>query len=194
MTTRPLLALTAVLVLTGCAAFPGAPTPTATVTVTASPTATPSAGPTDDGSARVQPEPTFELWQEAVWAFQKSEESGKPIEQRYLALVKDAVYDEQARGGITVTLDRVKWNSKYSDGNEEDPILNPAVKWEKVRLGDVMVLVDPGNGFRRVEPADFPEYVKKSVEQAKQVDGWLTPFTVYCVGNQPVALVERYIP
>ncbi|MCC6494908.1 MAG: hypothetical protein IT193_01475 [Propionibacteriaceae bacterium] len=194
MDLRPLLALAAVLVVTGCAALPGAPTPTVTITVTASPTTTPSVAPTDDESDPVQPEPTFELWQEAVWAFQKSEESGKPIEQRYLALVKDVAYDEQSRGGITVTLDRVTWNPKYSDGNEEDPILNPVVKWEQVRLGDVMVLVDPGNGFRRVKLADFPEYVQNSVEQSKQVDGWLTPFTVYCVGSQPVALVERYIP
>jgi hypothetical protein len=193
---RPLLALTAALALTGCVQSP-TPTPTTTVTVTtiATPTITPSGAPTDDESDSVQSEPTFELWREAVWAFEKSEEAGKPITQRYSALIKNVTYEDRGAGILTATLDRVTWNPKYTDSvDTPDPVLNPVVKWETVRFRDVMVLVDAGNGFRKVELSDFPDYVKKSVAQSTQADGWMMPFSVYCVGNEPVALVEWYVP
>jgi len=118
------------------------------------------------------------------------------VKERYSAVIKTVTYNKTSGDspGLTVTLDKVTWNSKYSDGNDEDPVLNPVVKWETVHLGDVLVLVDPGNGFHKLPLADFPEYVKTSVDQAKSMDGFITPFSVYCVGDKPVALVEWYIP
>jgi hypothetical protein len=141
------------------------------------------------------PEPTFEPWQEAVWIFSKSEYSGKPVEPRYLAVIKEASYDEKS-GGLTVRLDRVTWNSKYSDGNDEEPILNPIVKWETVDLGNVAVLVDAANGFQHLKRADFPAFVKEDDARARSKDGagWRTPFNVWFVGSEPVALIERYVP
>ncbi len=200
MNTRPLNALGAVLALAGCAvtppsgALPAAPVPTVTVTTTASPTATPSDEPTDEETDWQQPEPTFDPWLEAAWIFANSSDSRKPVRDRYLAVIKSASYDENAGGGLTATLDKVTWNSKYSDGNDEDPILNPVAKWETVHLGDVLVLVDAANGFRHVKLADFPAYVKDDDNHSKLRDGWRTPFLVYFIGDEPVALVERYVP
>lgn len=190
-----LMALTALLVLTACTAQPVAPPPTATIPVTtiAGPSPTPSEEPGDEGDP--QPEPSFEPWQEAVWVFEQSQHSGKPLKQRYLAVIKEASYDENS-GGLTVTLDKVTWNPKYSDGNGEDPILNPLVKWETVDLGDVVVLVDAANGFQHLMRADFPAFVKDDDARARSADGagWRTPFKVWFVGNEPVALVEQYVP
>jgi hypothetical protein len=190
-----LLVLPALLVLAACTAPPGTPAPTATVTVTM-PSQPPAPSNDADDEGNWQPsEPSFDPWQEAVWIFVKSEYSGKPVEQRYLAVIKDASYDEKS-DSLAVSLDKVTWNSKYSDGNDEEPILNPVVKWETVDLGEVAVLVDAANGFQHLSRADFPALVKDDDTRAKSKDGagWRTPFGVWFVGTEPVALIERYVP
>jgi len=180
-----LLALPIVLLMAACTAQPTAPAPIATVTVTAtvSPSPTPSQEP-DDEEDWQQPEPSFEPWQEAVWIFDKSQDSGKPVKQRYLAVIKEATYHENS-GALTVTLD-----------NDEDPILNPVVKWETIKLGDVAVLVDAANGFQHLKRTDFPSFVRDDDTRARSKDGagWRTPFNVLFVGNEPVALIEQYVP
>ena len=191
-----LLALPFVLVQAACTAQPAAPAPVATVTVTAmvSPSPTPSQEPVDEDDWQ-QPERPFEPWQEAVWIFGKSQDSGRPVKQRYLAAIRKATYHESS-GALTVTLDKVTWNPKYRDGNNEDPILNPLVKWETVDLGDVAVLVDAANGFQHLNRTDFPAFVRDDDRRARSDDGagWRTPFNFWFIGNEPVALVERYVP
>ena len=193
-----LLALPIVLLMAACTAQPTAPAPIATVTVTVTATVSPSPTPSqepDDEEDWQQPEPSFEPWQEAVWIFDKSQDSGKPVKQRYLAVIKEATYHENS-GALTVTLDKVTWNPKYSDGNDEDPILNPVVKWETIKLGDVAVLVDAANGFQHLKRTDFPSFVRDDDTRARSKDGagWRTPFNVLFVGNEPVALIEQYVP
>lgn len=191
-----LAALPLVLALAACTAPPAAPAPVGTVTVTAvvSPSSTPSLEPDDEEDGQ-PPESSFEPWQEAVWIFDRSQDSGKPVKQRYLAVIKEATYHESS-DALTVTLDKVTWNSKYSDGNDEDPILNPRVTWETVDLGEVAVLVDAANGFQHLKRTQFPAYVREDDARArsKDGDGWRTPFGVWFVGNEPVALVEKYVP
>jgi len=101
--------------------------------------------------------------------------AGKPVKQRYLAVIKEATYHENS-GALTVTLDKVTWNPKYSDGNDEDPILNPVVKWETIKLGDVAVLVDAANGFQHLKRTDFPSFVRDDDTRARSKDGagWRT--------------------
>lgn len=185
-----------VLALAACATQPTAPVPTATITVTAPmrPSPTPSQG-ADDEDAWQQPEPSFDPWQEAVWIFGKSEEAGKPLKQRSLVVIKEAHYNKNS-GGLAVTLDRVKWNPKYRDGNDEAAILNPQAKWETVDLGDVTVLIDAANGFHHLERADFPAFIKADDARARSDDGdgWRTPFDIWFVGDEPVALSECYVP
>jgi hypothetical protein len=79
---------------------------------------------------------------------------------------------------------------------DEDPILNPLVRWETVHLGEVAVLVDAANGFQHLERAQFPTFVRADDTRARSTDGvgWRTPFNVWTVGNEPVALVEQYVP
>lgn len=190
------MAVPVLLVLAACTAQPDAPAPapTVTVTTTVSPSQEPSAE-ADDEDDWQQPEPSFEPWQEAVWIFGKSRDAAKPLQRRYLAVIKAASYNDNS-DGLTVTLDKVQWNPKYSDGNDEDPILNPLVKWETVELGDVTVLVDAANGFQHLNRTDFPGFVKDDDTKARSKDGagWRTPFSVWFVGNEPVALVEQYVP
>lgn len=193
-TLRAGLALPVLFVLAACTAQPAVPVPNATVTVTTTvvPSVRPSQEP-DDGDEQ-QPE-SFEPWQEAVWIFGRSQNSGKPVKQHYLAVVKEASYNENS-GGLTVTLDKVTWNPKYSDGNEEQAILNPIVKWETVDLGEVTVLIDAANGFQHLQRTDFPAFIKDDDTRARSPDGagWRTPFGVWFVGKEPVALVEQYVP
>jgi hypothetical protein len=192
--------------------LPAAPTPTVTITVTASPTATtePSEEPTDDeageltGSAyqdageKSRDQHTWEedatRWGVVGDLIDKSSKSGKPVKARFSAVVRSASYNSS--GMVTrLSFDRVEHNPNFTDGGNEDIDLNPTVKWETLTAGDLLVLVNPGDGLHQVPMKDFPSFVKSEVAAAKEAgDGWLTPFVVYFIGDTPVALIEWYVP
>ncbi len=185
-----LLVLTVPLLVTACSADRPIPAPTVTTTVTI--TAHPTPSPEPDGDDQVMP---FEPWREAVYAFGQSDDSGEPIEERYLAVIKHATYDEQGES-LTLTLDEVAWNPRYEDGNAEEPILNPTVSWKTVTVDWAIVLVDAGNGFQHLRRAEFPAFIAEDDARATSEDGvgWRTPFGVWFIGNEPVAIIERYVP
>ena len=111
-------------------------------------------------------------------------------------MIRSAKYSESAsEPHITLTLDKVRWNPAYTDGGEADVILNPKVAWEKLTSGDLLVLLNPGDGFHQVPAAQLPALLKAELARAKEYNnGWLTPFSVYFIGDHPVALVEWYVP
>jgi hypothetical protein len=184
----------------GCAVARGEsvalPAPAPTVTVTFTPTLTPTATPGDDEDARVQPDLPFEQWRDAVDVLQRSDLARKPVKDAYSGIIREASYSNLGAEGVTVTLDRVTFDSGYRDGddNSPDPIHNTTVKWQRVHLGTVMVLVDAGNGFRHIGLEELPAYVKKAYAQAKKADYEPLPFRVFTIGGKPVALVEWYLP
>lgn len=218
MTTRALAAI-ALLLLVGCTVTPPAgalpPTPAATVTVTAMahPADEPSEEPTVEPSEEPSVEPTGWSGEDvadrsagqhtreadvARWTlvndlFDASNKAGKPVTARFHAVLRYATYD--SNGKLSVSFDRVKWNPKWSDGSDVDILLNPQVKWETLTSGHLLVMVNPGDGAHQMPAADLPKYLKAEAARAKEYnDGWMTPFTVYYVGNKPVALVEWYMP
>jgi hypothetical protein len=214
MNIRATLALVAALVLAGCAATqpsnvqPAAPAPTVTVTTTVSPTAEPSEDEETD-----QPSSAATGWSAddvadrsagqhtrtadvARWTLVE-DLLGRRVKARFDAVIRSASYlrDGALNKNVTLSFDRVKWNPKFTDGGNEDIMLNPDVKWETVTSGDLLVLVMPGDGPHQMPIADLPAYLKAEAAQSKESGAdWSTPFTVYCVGDRPVALVEWYMP
>ena len=191
-----LVALALLLPATACTADRPTPIPTvtATVTITADPSPAPSPGPLAEDEEEDQVVP-FDQWRDAVDVFSTSELSGKPIERRYLAEIKEATYNKQA-DTLTVTLDEVTWNPNYQDNGEEDAILNPTTSWKSVDLGRVLVLVDAANGFQRLKPSQFPAFIKLDDARATSDEGvgLRTPFGVWFVDDEPVAVIECYVP
>ena len=116
---------------------------------------------------------------------------------QFSAQLRSASYtDGPSDRDVTLSLDRVEWNPKWSDGSDEDILLNPVVKWETIHSGDLLVLVNPGDGLHQVPIQTLPAYIRDGKAAAKEagVDYWATPFTVYFIGDVPVALVEWYVP
>lgn len=186
-----------------------ASTPTVTVTVTAATTVAPTEDPSEERDGYVGAEEgersrgahtweaDAERWRLVSELLSRSNEKSKPVDARFSAVIRSASYTADGLWDkhVTLSLDRVEWNPKYTDGGNEDIFLNPHVKWETINAGDLLVLINPGDGNHQVPIADFPKFVQTDVKHAKRFnDGWLTPFTVYYIGNQPVALVEWYVP
>ncbi len=200
-----LLALTA---LAGCTPDQPLTPPAPTVTVTLTPPATPTEHPTnestrsasEDAAARSAGEQTRDAdvrrWRLVADLLDSSDAAGKPVQARFSAVIRDVSYsaDAASEHSVELTFDRVEWNPEYSDGGDQDIVLNPRVEWETLRSGDLLVLVNPGDGPHQVPMADFPTYVQIVADQSRQLDGWITPFTVYYVGDEPVALIEWYVP
>jgi hypothetical protein len=186
-----------------------APTPAVTITVTARATVAPTEESSEDrtgylgadaaekSSGKHTWEADAERWRLVSELLSQSNEKGKPVKARFSAVIRTASYTTNGAWNkhVKLSLDRVEWNPKYTDGANEDPVINPHVKWETINAGDLLVLINPGDGNHQVPIADFPKVVQAEVKQAKDNNnGWLTPFIVYYIGNQPVALVEWYLP
>lgn len=199
-----------VLSILGCSAQSStkAPTPVPAATVSVTVTAKATAAATDESSeertgyldadaaekssGKHTWEADAERWSLVANMLSMSAEKGKPIKARFSAVIRSASYRS---GRVVLSLDRVKWNPKYTDGGDADVVINSQVKWETISASDLLVLVNPGDGNHQVPIADFPQVVKAEVKHAKDFnDGWLTPYTVYYIGNRPVALVEWYVP
>lgn len=213
---RSLLPLIGLVALSACTAAPPAPTepiPTVTATVTATATATvtvtPSADPSDDltgvpegdeaaKSARAHTaEDDAARWRLVSDLLDQSDSSGRPLIKKFDAVIRSADYNQTAAGGLhlTLTLDKVRWNPAYTDGGDAEVVLNPKVSWEKLRAGDLLVLVNPGDGPHQVPSTDLPAMFKAELARSKEYnDGWTTPYSVYFIGSEPVALVEWYVP
>lgn len=60
----------------------------------------------------------------------------------------------------------------------------------------VAVLVGAANGFQHLNRAQFPAFVRTDDTRARSREraGGRTPFNVWFVGDEPVALVEQYVP
>lgn len=61
---------------------------------------------------------------------------------------------------MTFSFERLKWNQRWSHGNDEPIWLNPQVEWETMTSGDPLVLVIPGDGPQETPVARLPIYLK----------------------------------
>ena len=171
----------------------GSPAPTATVTVTASARANPTEPESDADPAAAR---DMEIGQMVSGLIRESDDTRKPVRERFLALIRHASLapDGGSDRALTLTIDKVVWNEDFTDGGDEDPYLNPVVKWEKLQMPEAVVLIVPQAVPQPLTAAEFVDYVNDYGKGIDPEDVFRSPFAFYFAGDRPVALQERYIP
>ncbi len=168
------------------------PAPVATATTAATPSAPTSAeADTDPAAGR-----DAELGRQVEGLIAASISSRRPLEQRFLAVIRQARFDPDARWdrALTLTIDKVTWNEDFTDGGDEAPFLNPTVRWEKIRIPQVVVTIVPHAEPQVLTTAEFVSYINHYGEGMNSEDVFRLPFVFSYVGSAAVALQEHYIP
>jgi len=168
------------------------PTPVATATTAATPsTPTSAEADADPASGR-----DTELGRRVEGLIDASVSSRRPLEQRFLAVIRHATFDPDARWdrALTLTIDKVTWNDDFTDGGEEAPFLNPTVRWEKIRIPEVVVTIVPHAEPQVLTTAEFVSYINHYGEGMNSADVFRAPFVFCYVGSTAVALQEHYVP
>ncbi|MFT4109001.1 hypothetical protein [Propionicimonas sp.] len=113
-----------------------------------------------------------------------------------MALIRHASYNPDARWDrtLTLTIDKVVRSERYSDGNDEDPSLNPVAKWETLRMPEVVALYPPEGPARVLTTTEFVTYVNEDGNGQDPEDSYRTPWIFYDVGGRPAAVFEHDIP
>lgn len=168
------------------------PAPVATATTAATPSAPTSAeADTDPAAGR-----DAELGRQVEGLIAASISSRRPLEQRFLAVIRQARFDPDARWdrALTLTIDKVTWNEDFTDGGDEAPFLNPTVRWEKIRIPQVVVTIVPHAEPQVLTTAEFVSYINHYGEGMNSEDVFRLPFVFSYVGSTAVALQEHYLP
>lgn len=168
------------------------PAPVATGTTATTPSAPTSAeADADPAAAR-----DTELGRQVEGLIAASISSRKPLEQRFLAVIRQARFDPDARWdrALTLTIDKVTWNDDFTDGGDEAPFLNPTVRWEKIRIPEVVVTIVPHAEPQVLTTAEFVSYINHYGEGMNSEDVFRLPFVFCYVGSTAVALQEHYVP
>lgn len=168
------------------------PAPVATATTAATPSAPTSAEADADPAAGRD----TELGRQVEGLIAASISSRRPLEQRFLAVIRQARFDPDARWdrALTLTIDKVTWNEDFTDGGDEAPFLNPTVRWEKIRIPQVVVTIVPHAEPQVLTTAEFVSYINHYGEGMNSEDVFRLPFVFSYVGSAAVALQEHYIP
>ena len=192
------VALAAVLVACSGPPVAGSPVPEQPSAPVA--TATTAATPSAPTSAEADVDPAAgrdaELGRQVEGLIAASISSRRPLEQRFLAVIRRARFDRGARWdrALTLTIDKVTWNDDFTDGGDEAPFLNPTVRWEEIRVPEVVVTIVPHAEPQVLTTAEFVSYINHYGEGMNSEDVFRLPFVFCYVGSTAVALQEHYVP
>ena len=192
------VALAAVLVACSGPPVAGSPVPEQPSAPVA--TATTAATPSAPTSAEADVDPAAgrdaELGRQVEGLIAASISSRRPLEQRFLAVIRQARFDPGARWdrALTLTIDKVTWNDDFTDGGDEAPFLNPTVRWEEIRVPEVVVTIVPHAEPQVLTTAEFVSYINHYGEGMNSEDVFRLPFVFCYVGSTAVALQEHYVP